>query len=568
MIKTFIMLSISTVTLSAVAQVPSRYPIPVKNFTSASELNANASRMKISVLADGQGDTALISGLVLCSRSTCYKPSTEQTVSIKNTANGSSSIVGDFLIPPDTIESIYFEDSKSSGAISGSIKLASPLKVEKGFYGAEMLVVLKKINARGRVEYRPASVATNLLREGATSVYYVPSKPLVYNLPYDAVLKIPANALPATQIFSVAVHDTGDRLPMVDIYPYVDLAQPAVLDRTPLQRPSESLAKVGVLRTPTVPRPGVLHTPASKVEGATSKSIRKTGVIKSSDTGASAAPLGQVTLMAGDDCFQMLARPENQQAIANATSANGVVNVNWCENISPFVHIAFINMNDSRVKYNIQFKLWSWEISNGMGPWLSLKRITDAPVYSIVGVNGFTWSGEEGTGEPQWGLARGFTRSAGSWLSTNSNQGGNLQPNGSAGSQHFVMTYGSNRADPIFFETQYVQAWPFGREVVSSTTSIAKGGVCSDAPTQSRWSAVGAAAGKMVMISSTSDGETSGSELCPLFKAFGVGNAMRLDGGPSAAIIIDGNIKNPLTGLYSFKYGSLRRIPYFLRASH
>ena len=66
------------------------------------------------------------------------------------------------------------------------------------------------------------------------------------------------------------------------------------------------------------------------------------------------------------------------------------------------------------------------------------------------------------------------------------------------------------------------------------------------------------------MISSTSNGTTSAAELCSVFKALNISDAIRLDGGPSAAMSITGYVKNPLVGLYYLKYGDLRNIAYAL----
>jgi exopolysaccharide biosynthesis protein len=72
----------------------------------------------------------------------------------------------------------------------------------------------------------------------------------------------------------------------------------------------------------------------------------------------------------------------------------------------------------------------------------------------------------------------------------------------------------------------------------------------------------------MIFMSSTSGSTTSVAELCSVFQAMGVANAIRLDGGPSAAMTVDGVLKNPLTGLYFIKYGTARYIPYALKISY
>ena len=72
----------------------------------------------------------------------------------------------------------------------------------------------------------------------------------------------------------------------------------------------------------------------------------------------------------------------------------------------------------------------------------------------------------------------------------------------------------------------------------------------------------------MMFISSTSDGKTSAAELCAVLKALLIKNALRLDGGPSAALIVSGQVLNELNGFAGYKYGRLRHIAYPLRISN
>lgn len=106
------------------------------------------------------------------------------------------------------------------------------------------------------------------------------------------------------------------------------------------------------------------------------------------------------------------------------------------------------------------------------------------------------------------------------------------------------------------------------RDVASSSTSVIKNGVCQTPGTPSRWSAVGAFNGHMVLISSTSRGQTEAAELCAVFRALAIKDALRLDGGPSAALMVSGELLNPLEGWDRAKFGQSRRIPYPLRISH
>lgn len=202
---------------------------------------------------------------------------------------------------------------------------------------------------------------------------------------------------------------------------------------------------------------------------------------------------------------------------------------------------------------------------------MKLKRITDFGL-SIVSINGFVWSGDEGTGDNQTGSVKGYLSTTEEWIGGNCIYGGFYTPYDDV---KFAMAI-SGKAPP--YQLNYSLAsgasdGPTGvvrgsngyHKVVSSSTSVVRDGNCATPGTENRWSAIGAAPGKMLMISSTSSGITSAAELCPIFKAFQINNALRMDGGPSTAMLIDGVLKNPLTGLAQIKYGTLRRIPYPLQ---
>jgi len=69
----------------------------------------------------------------------------------------------------------------------------------------------------------------------------------------------------------------------------------------------------------------------------------------------------------------------------------------------------------------------------------------------------------------------------------------------------------------------------------------------------------------MLMISSTSSKESNSADLCEIFRAFGITNALRLDGGGSTAMIINNKLLNPNTGSKRIVFGEMRHIPYSLK---
>jgi hypothetical protein len=106
---------------------------------------------------------------------------------------------------------------------------------------------------------------------------------------------------------------------------------------------------------------------------------------------------------------------------------------------------------------------------------------------------------------------------------------------------------------------------------VPSTTSIVKVGACSRSPTKTpdwnRWSAIGIGNGLLIFVSSLSDQETTSYELCAIFEGMvAYDGAIRMDGGPSAAIQWNTTYLNPLVLPHSVEYGSARYLPYTLGA--
>ena len=101
--------------------------------------------------------------------------------------------------------------------------------------------------------------------------------------------------------------------------------------------------------------------------------------------------------------------------------------------------------------------------------------------------------------------------------------------------------------------------------VLSSSTSVVKRGNCGDDNFRSRWSAFGAGPGEIVMISSAKDTTTTAPEMCQVFQAFDIQNAIRMDGGPSASMMITNELTNPLTLWNYTKYGPMRYLAYGVR---
>lgn len=550
------------------------HPQSVESYTAGTDVVEDKARFKIALVTQPRSvDKGVrIGGVVVCSDTACYKPVVPNYVDLRNTEKNDIVIVADFTIPFATITNIHFLDTAGGSKIEGSLRLKTPIKFEKGYHGNSLMVMLEKKGEGNNSIYIPNQSASTLISKDATTVYYIPSVTTVANLPNNVTLTLPTGSISQPHVFNVSIMDVGNPFPLVDIFPYIDLSLPASLEVT-----SSYANKLGISTSDEIATPS--PSPASSKGNAINSSalssgkinkakinFKKTGVFESNYLKSESEKAGNTinkisALASSQECLALLNNPANIQVIQNATATNGVAYINWCENIAPYIIIVYVNLNDSRAKYKVTTQ------SEG-GFVLKLKTITEFGP-SIVSMNGFVWTGDEGTGNNQKGKANGYVNGSEFWVATNCTLGGICE---SYDSLKFVMDIAAN-TPPYQINFSLAAGRPttpkgpvLGNKsynrTISSSTSVVRDGVCATPGTENRWSAIGAADGKMVMVSSTSSGITSAAELCPIFQAFQINNALRMDGGPSTAISIEGIVKNPLTGLAQIKYGSLRRIAY------
>jgi hypothetical protein len=563
-------------------------PIAIENNLSTTK-NIDSARLKISIALDAADKAASsipLGGVVVCSKLACYRPNVlEKNNNIKS-PDESVKLIVDAKIPYSQIEKIYFEEPKGGGA-TGSIELSRHLNIEKGYYGGEIFVLFKQASSKSIPTFKPTFATSNLIREQGQSIYYNPSRPTVANLNLNVTLKIPANALPHPEIFNVSVHDTGERFPLVDIFPYLTLSKQASISAGSIQHQlsrNATSALEAVTAPPLGSDPNSLRkdTTASQPE----RSFTKTAMFNSSFfEGVQTSPSGKVSALGYLDgpetyCSSLLKSPQNMQTIKSLLTQSGIVYVNWCINQPPYVHIMYINTRDPRVHMAIPYHLVPARDKPGL-QWLQLETIAtfQQSAYNNgvgfnggVAINGFTWTGDEGTGPNQQGLPLGYLTSSGAELGGNRVGGGSYGGTGASDGPKLLIGWDKNLAnDPyalVTSEPNYKISFADGNAYhqLSSSTSILKEyATCSGDTTSNRWSAIGKAQGVLILVSSTSDGSTSAAELCQVFVALGAADAIRLDGGPSAAMMNGSTHLNPLTGLASFKYGSMRYIGYSVK---
>lgn len=546
--------------------------------------DAHHLRVVLSSNESAADDQVTLGALTLCSKIACYKPETAVQVELQNTVHGLGTVVADIDYPGPDVEHIYFDSVTSNKRVSGNIALATPLTLNPDYKGAEVMVVLSRSIDHGRTSYVPSAVATNLLRDNANSVFYNPKFTTSAQLKFGTTLTVPAGATAAPQIFNIAQHDVGAAFPLIDLYPQLDLAVEATIERHRIvQAVDEALAQ-SKTPAPSMAVSGGVARPMATILSSEviTTAIRHIGVLQGDDGFAGSAAVfktnATLTPNAYASCAANLSAPVNQQVITNALVTTGTVYLNWCTTVAPYVHIAVTNMHDSREAFSLPHVVTAVQPPPQYGR-LVLEPITYWGLHTQVLINGFVWEGDSGTSDGQMGYADGYAFENGYstgtgnpyWFGLNQVGGGATYPPSpySAGNK-IVMGYRDDTKAIAWAEASTVGVLPLNvYHVVSSSTSIMKNGVCGSDSLTNSWSAVGSTtSGRMIFISSTSDGQTSAAELCGIFQALGANYAMRLDGGPSAAMTIDGKLLNPLTGLAFLKYGTMRHIAYPIKIAY
>jgi hypothetical protein len=539
-------------------------PTPLRDYDVSQQGHGNA-RLKISVSFDNAIETKSISvgGVVACSSSACFRPNLRVPSGSSNSLNGTATLIVDSLIPETTIEKVYFEELKG-GNLSGSISLASPLKIDNGFYGGEIYITLTPSGNEKQNQYKPSYAASNLIRESGQSIYYNPKFAVTSELGLGVTLSLPVGALQFPAILNAQVSDVGDRFAMVDIYPYVKLSKPMTVTTQMIE--SEKNRALSAIR---VAHPSEVSQRSISLPTKSSKSISKLGLLKSSFFESSLAQESWQKSMAttATSCLEKISTSPPLQQIASDTG--GIAVLDWCRDIPPFIHIIAFDLINHRLPFSIPY---TYTNAGGYNR-LALQRLGNW-VWELnsVGINGFYWEGDIGTGPGQTGLAAGYVLSNNYGMGGNRVGGGWIGGTGASAGNKILMAVGSNYTDgPINWlersDTNYV--YPGAVNQLSSSTSALKDGYCSGDSESSRWSFIGTSPrnGVGVLISSTSDGVTSAVEMCDVLRLMlgSYGYAMRLDGGPSAAMMTGGVHQNPLTGAYSFKYGTARYIAYGIK---
>lgn len=553
-------------------------------------------RINLSSATANATEEVRLAGVAVCSTDVCYEAAVPSSLKIFNTAAGTSAPVVELEVPYLKISGVRFKTLSGPGILQGNVVLATPFNLEAPFRGADLMVLVQGRSSNGSAStYEPVNVVANYLKPEGTAIFYNPKFASTVKLPLGVTLTIPAGAYGTPQIFIGSVHDTGDELPLLDIYPALDLLKPATVSIAPAAR---ELRAQSASQVPASPRPkaaspdgtSAVEAQASRAGATTTFDISSTGVIRKgfqaprakdlkSDASAGVQPMASAAVCneAGwCNCADELAFPTNQQILANAVVPTGTGYVDWCTTIPPYVHITISNMADSRERFTIRHE--NYYINNGVNV-MPLRTLPTWSPNTQAMINGFTWAGSKGLSDADYGRGLGYVHDFGFALGDNLPGGAicadvvsSAFPNCDAfngdGKKRVFMVDASGPGNSFHDET-VPKIITNTVSYVSSSTSIERDSVCTTDADVSSWSAIGeTVTGKLVMMSSVSGTSTTAVDLCPVFKALGIVNAIRTDGATAASMTVDGIHKNPLTGMDAFAYGSARHVLYGLKVSY
>ena len=409
---------------SASAEPVPRYAVSLAQYSNGLRVSEDATRLRISVATDSaQGERSVrIGEVLLCKASDCFRASTSRYVDVSDTATGTATVIADVVIPTMTITDVYFMEPSGGIAIAGHLKLEAPLVIEKGFHGIELLIGVKKQKTLGKTTYVPSQSGSSYFNPESQLVHYLPSTKTVAKLSLGTVLTIPAGALDKPQVFHVNVSDRGELYPIIDIYPYLKLNKPVIVEAPAIPGGSSSREMIVPAYSPEEKH---LYAPLSGPVPARNGrvSLYETGMVEPSTLEDSAIdplkapPGGTANAAPSKPCAEYLAQPIVLGTIQLATYTTGAVLVKACEKVKPYIHIFYVNTLHRNIQYSIPHKRSS---VGGPGPNMALLRIPDFADHSIGLINRFTWTGDLGMLDGGSGKALGIVRSAGVPLVTTS----------------------------------------------------------------------------------------------------------------------------------------------------
>lgn len=392
-------------------------------------------------------------------------------------------------------------------------------------------------------------------------------------------LELDPKSMSVPTVYSVVEHDVGDVSPLLSIMPQGTLGAPGrVRFRVTRGRVPQGMTMDDY--SGYVGSAAAVSTLSGNTVTMDISSLGLTGMrtdrahVEFSDGTRMAVPAGGTSAAAtrvaqplvNNECAQRLI--QNQSFYYSELQKYAGMRIYDCENRPPYVHIVLVNMKmggstGGYPRILFPHELWGY-VGNTNEMLLHTISRHGEMSGAFVAVNGFYWQGAYG------------------------NAGGSGTPMGTVYFEGVKRSISFSDAESIigFTPSSYttgtsaamfnkpaggsVSLGSYNWNVVSSTTSIIRNGVCSrtaSEPGSDHWTAIGFGNGILVLASSQTGTFTTAYELCSVFEGLStLSGAIRMDGSGSAAMYWQGFHLNPLSGSAYVKYGNARYVAYAIGA--
>ncbi|WP_198170572.1 phosphodiester glycosidase family protein [Deinococcus arboris] len=528
---------------------------------------ADQTRVRVSFIGDVPNLPSIgVRSVFLCS-TTCTATGVSGGVLAGDDGTGRGKLFSDVTLPPSRIDRIIVQPDPAAGqpVAFRTLRLAQPITLQAG-ERQEIFLSLSTVRPGDASSLEVTYLGTAPLPPTAGSVVaYRPDRAMAWPAGSPMGLAMAAGSLKEAQLFGMELIDTGGIVPRVAVWPALKTQDPMTVTlKVNRDRIAKGLTaadykvQLADKTTPAVTMNGdTLTFQAKDLSGAQVYTDRS--VIETSSGERIALPgktLNAASISAQDTsaCKNSLTarRAEYEQYFADGTDA---IRIFDCENVAPYVHIVLIDRSnrgrtvDLPVTPSVDYP----------GKYV-LRPITSHGTGAVVAINGFTWDGDKGTYMGTgYGTPLGTLITAGTarkkTSTTEAILGFQMQPADRSKGTSAEFFVGASTS--LNFGTH-------NYNVIGSTTSVIRNGACNpnlDTTSVNRWSAVGIGLNRMALVSSTSSGTSSPRDLCSVFEGLGyLSGAIRLDGGPSAAMAWLGQHINPLTGSDYYAFGNARNI--------
>lgn len=533
--------------------------------------------------ADPQSPQSLrLGGVELFQGGRCVRLATTSMPSLGSIENDMGRAVADAALDLREVTHVQLlPASGDAGTLrvrADKIALEQPIRLDEGIR-TELYLALEPGAQSGEVTARFVAAGPVPANAGAVMVGE-PGRGGTMSTPGGFSLELGQGSLAVPTVYSVVEHDVGGVGPLLDVAPAGELGAAARVRF----RVNRGHVPQGMEMSDFTARVGGSEV-ASTLDGNTvSMEVSKLGLmsmgtgrayVEFSDGTRRAVPAGAAQRVVADGaaivnntCYQRLAA--NRSYYYGQVQGHAGVRVRDCEDTPPYVHIILVNMKypNSTIPYPKILFPAEWYSNTNTFLLHTISQLGGTYGGSaFAAINGFYWDGDSGTGSGQTGTPAGMLYIDG--VRKGSGLTAAEAVIGFTASYTNTGTTASLISKPA--GSTSVSLGTYNWNVVPSTTSIVKNGACSRTSTETQdwnsWSALGFGNGILVMASSVSGQTTTAYELCSVFEGLNtLGGAIRLDGGPSAAIYWLGSHLNPLSGLSYYKYGNARHLAYAVAA--